>query len=670
MRCWRHIHILPALAVVVVAQAGTLHMRDGRSMAGQLALEAGGIRVVTADGKAELVAIAQLKRARFDPPGVANAATNRPGQPAFTNAFTRGTLPMGVLTWSGAFLSGGVRAADDSVVSLVDAPGGISLTTANTAAIFFQPLTPCRANALRALRPGVLLATGDFVEGEFKSVELGKVRLTSVLFGGRSFEVGREAAAVILRKPALPLEQFEVRLTDGSALIARGLRAEGGALLLEDPFLRDLRLPAAQLDEITFGKATNRLALTLALWEAMPEPERQQLEQEEKLTAKIALDQGLRWRSRVELLDRVRFAAEKVAERSLALAGSERDRLAAEKFAAEAVAVHAQVVTTLAAKEKDYAELRRKADLGVAEARARAATLTAARLEFDHVAIKVKHERTLAEPSLASHRRAGDSAVIAAESRLRSARTAREIAEKSLVSARGHIAENVAEMEKFQKKFAETQMEVAARQERLANAREAEKKAGTTGKRKEAEQARASAEKLLATAQGSRISAELRVKETMSKLVNSKMGEESLIKALADRSLSLDKAVVEVASVQKKAKEDIVAAEMKLAKVLADGDKLMTEAQAKLKRADSDKTVADKMLVEALMAADRALAEKNAILLSQVNAKLAAVKAEAEAKRRRDLFNAAKLSADQALAEKLVVEQLLARQEAAGGLPK
>ncbi len=663
---------LIVLGGTFAAQADSVQTRDGRTLEGAIAIGTDGFRVVTPNGKSEIIPLAQLKRALFAAPVVVPnpaAITNSPAGFALTNAFPRGTVPIGVLTWGGAFLAGGVRGADDSVVRLTDPPAGFTLTTANTAAIFFQPITPYRASALRASRPGVLLVNGDFVEGEFKSLENGRIKLTSVLFGERGFDSVREAAALVLRKPALPMEQFEVQLRDGSILLARALRAEAGAIVLDDPFLRDLRLPAAQLEEIAFGKSTNRIAVAWAVWESLAEPERQQFEQQEKLIAKVALEQGLRWRSHAELLDRVRVATEKSAEKTLVLANAEREMDTVLQIATVAVAAHGQAVIDFTSKDKTYIELRRKSDLLAAEAKTKTSTLGGTKLEFDRAVSKVKFDRTAADANLLSQRRVADFAVKAGESRVKSIRDLKEASEKSLVGAKSQVAQYTESLEKSRKKLLEADQDVAVRKERLVNAKDAEKKAETAGKRKEAEIARAAADKSLGSMQGLRTLADTRVKDVGAALMRLKIEEGIRIKTLAERTASFDKAVADLAAAQKKAKEDVAAAEMKLAKAIVDNEKLLAETQSKLKLMDAGKVTGDKAAIEALLAAEKALTEKNNALNATFTAKAALTKAQFEMVRKREMFNVAKVSAEQAQAEKVAVSQLLA-QQAAGGLPK
>jgi hypothetical protein len=109
---------------------------------------------------------------------------------------------VGVLHWDGSFIARKVLTMDDVKVSF-ETPKGLSLSTVNTATVFFSRLSFAQALELRGKKPGVLLASGDFVEGNLKSLTKGTVVVDSVLFGRKSYQVGTEAMALWLREPNL-----------------------------------------------------------------------------------------------------------------------------------------------------------------------------------------------------------------------------------------------------------------------------------------------------------------------------------------------------------------------------------------------------------------------------------------------------------------------------------
>ncbi len=668
----------------LVSQAGSVRTRDGRVIEGQIALGVESIRIVTPQGKTETLPLSQLKQVLFDSPAAVvpvKPATNPPAGLALRKIFPHGTVPMGILTWSGAFLARSVRAVDDSAVHLADPLAGFTLTTANTSAIFFQPLTPYRASALRASRPGVMLVSGDFVEGEIKSIQNGQIKLGSVLFGERSFEVGREAAAVMLRKFALPAEQFEIRLRDGSVLFARALRAEVDMLVLDDPFLRGLCFPAAQLEEIAFGKGTNRLAFAWSEWEMLAETDRQRAEQQEKLIVKIAVEQGLRWRTHADMLVRARAASKKAAERSLSLTNAQRNLVIAEEFSRVALAAVKQAGTNVLAKDKTNIELRHKSDLLSGAAKDKANRGVVMKTELERATAKTKLDHAVAESAIKAQRLSGEIALKAAMDRLKSASVQKEIAEKLLAVSKKSVAQHSELLEEARKKLIKADQDVATHKEivailvdlnkinRLPNAKEAEKKPENAAKREEAKVVSAAATKSLASMQGVRVLADARIKELSTMLMRFKTEEGSCAKILAGWVTTIEKIAGEIVSVQNKANADVMLAEMKRTKVIADGEKLLTELQAKLKEWDTAKAALEKAATEALLAAEKALTEKNAAYNAMHLSRAAFIKAEAEVNLKRTLFNEEKLLAERGQVEKMSLERTLAEQSA-GGLPK
>ena len=95
-------------------------------------------------------------------------------------------------------------------------------------------------------RPGVLLAKGDFVDGDFRGFDGQRVRLNSILFGTRSYDVKKEAVAVVMRDVNATAGLFEVKLRDGSVLRPTLLRVQAGQLIVQDAVAGTLKIPAGE----------------------------------------------------------------------------------------------------------------------------------------------------------------------------------------------------------------------------------------------------------------------------------------------------------------------------------------------------------------------------------------------------------------------------------------
>jgi hypothetical protein len=102
-------------------------------------------------------------------------------------------------------------------------------------------------------RKGVLLKTGDFVEGGLQSADKWQVKVGSVLFGTRSFPIDR-VLAVVLSEPSDAPAAFVVKTDDGSALRAKTLMAGENCVIAEQLRLGRAIIPLARLSEVTVQK--------------------------------------------------------------------------------------------------------------------------------------------------------------------------------------------------------------------------------------------------------------------------------------------------------------------------------------------------------------------------------------------------------------------------------
>lgn len=160
-------------------------------------------------------------------------------------------MPPGVVLRDGSFLAGTVEHATESLVRASGLLKNHPLSTIQLARIVCQPLSKAMEARLAAGRPGVLLAKGDFVDGDFRGIENGQIKISSVLFGTRSFDGTKEALAVVLREVAPARAPFEICLRDQSVLPAVAVTFERDGLLVESSILGARRLPVDDLSTLT-----------------------------------------------------------------------------------------------------------------------------------------------------------------------------------------------------------------------------------------------------------------------------------------------------------------------------------------------------------------------------------------------------------------------------------
>ena len=161
-----------------------------------------------------------------------------------------GVYPQVTLS-SGSVLAGALESLDGSRLTLRFGGATRSFSTLNVSRVAFDALRPDLAARLRPGRSGVLLPTGDFVDGEVRSLAAGRVAVNSVLFGRREYVVPGEALAVTVGKsvPPPPAE-FTVRLHDGSRLLARSLGVREQRLVIEEPTAGSFAVALEEVAEI------------------------------------------------------------------------------------------------------------------------------------------------------------------------------------------------------------------------------------------------------------------------------------------------------------------------------------------------------------------------------------------------------------------------------------
>jgi regulation of enolase protein 1 (concanavalin A-like superfamily) len=183
------------------------------------------------------------------------------------NSGAAGSPSRGIMLRDGSILSGEVRSATDSAIRLRRDAQEISIPPTDVSRIIFVPLTPQLTARLANPRVGLLLSSGDVVEGEFKSISEGKVAVSSVLFGLRKFEL-REVAAVIMREnpPAAAARNFEIRTVDGSLILVDKLSSDAGAVIADTSFAGKMKLGQDEIVEIRAGGSRFKPLADLKPW--------------------------------------------------------------------------------------------------------------------------------------------------------------------------------------------------------------------------------------------------------------------------------------------------------------------------------------------------------------------------------------------------------------------
>jgi hypothetical protein len=178
----------------------------------------------------------------------------------------------GLVFVDGTMLAGLPRAIVDGNVQLMPrySPDGRKLSwplteeqrTANTKAILTFPqasVARLRFNIeppdLDKLAPGhgsgVLLMTGDFMEGEIEKFSYSHyLDVNSVVFGAKRLDVAHDAICAVLREVKAEPAAYQVRLRDGSIIEARSVIFEGTVIKVESALAGVVKFPVAEIVSI------------------------------------------------------------------------------------------------------------------------------------------------------------------------------------------------------------------------------------------------------------------------------------------------------------------------------------------------------------------------------------------------------------------------------------
>jgi hypothetical protein len=151
---------------------------------------------------------------------------------------------------SGSVISGRPSFVDNHHVMFAGPPSIVPVPTSRVARFIYQPLSSQIAWRSRASKPGVWVNSGDFFEGEFQQIDGDKLRVSSVLYGIRTFEADEEVAAAVLANPSRTRPVVELDMQDGSLFLGTAFTFGDGEVILKEAALGEVRIAAYQIREL------------------------------------------------------------------------------------------------------------------------------------------------------------------------------------------------------------------------------------------------------------------------------------------------------------------------------------------------------------------------------------------------------------------------------------
>lgn len=236
-----------------------LHSADGKSWKPFADLDAAmtpghaGLAVLSHD-------TSRLCIARFDQVDLRSGAS-----PAARRAVVdRVMVPAGIELRDGRRIVGQVGAMGREAISIkpAGAQEEVRILLPQVARVMFEPMTWEMAGNLLDGRNGVLMKTGDFLEGEVSILSQRNVRVSSILYGLRT--VARDRAAMLVLNPSDAADApVAVQMTDGSIWMTDRVRIEGDRMVVEDDLAGVMRLESRNILSIRAMKdrTTSLLAI-------------------------------------------------------------------------------------------------------------------------------------------------------------------------------------------------------------------------------------------------------------------------------------------------------------------------------------------------------------------------------------------------------------------------
>jgi hypothetical protein len=152
---------------------------------------------------------------------------------------------------SGSTQVGHIEKMDNTAVYFEPIAGKTPLSRLNIANLRFQ-IIPARLGFwLNVGRPGVLLATGEFIDGECRGIEGEKITISSVPLGLCRFDSSSEVIALVLRKrDPVANYSYELKTVDGSVWRGIQVNLDLGGVLIREPSLGLRRIALHEVLEL------------------------------------------------------------------------------------------------------------------------------------------------------------------------------------------------------------------------------------------------------------------------------------------------------------------------------------------------------------------------------------------------------------------------------------
>jgi hypothetical protein len=165
----------------------------------------------------------------------------RVGPPALTHGVE------GVLFRSGTFLAAEINGMKEGTLTYTRAGKRTTIPNADVARLVYKAVPADLGEHVPADRTGVLLGSGDFIEGDLKEVSY-RVTVSNIVFGHRTFAIKNgDVLAIYVKDAGAPGMPCVITATDGSVYQSKTITVIRDAVSLQDPTVGPLELPLKDL---------------------------------------------------------------------------------------------------------------------------------------------------------------------------------------------------------------------------------------------------------------------------------------------------------------------------------------------------------------------------------------------------------------------------------------
>lgn len=152
---------------------------------------------------------------------------------------------------SGSMVVGWPVSLDTLAVDMRWTLGNIVVPNRQVARILFQWATPDWLAATRDdASAGAWLASGEFFEGDFRTVSEGRVKISSVLYGAKNLDANNEVVMISLNRGSIAPARYEIRTVNGSIWRAQSLSFGLDEISFKEPALGMMTIPAYEIAAI------------------------------------------------------------------------------------------------------------------------------------------------------------------------------------------------------------------------------------------------------------------------------------------------------------------------------------------------------------------------------------------------------------------------------------